>query len=144
MVYEPLILKTNKYATLHMIVRNGKIESIEEVPNIPFVLNKLGMPVKPVLCGGTHTHNQEREQWHSGANFFAFAPGRVIGYERNTHTVEELSKEGFSVLKASDVISGKENVDDHEKLVVTIHGSELARGGGGARCMTMPVRREVF
>jgi len=144
MVYEPLILKANRYKTLHMIVRNGKIESIHEVANIPDVLSTLGMPVKPVLCGGTHTHNQEREQWHSGANFFAFAPGKIIGYERNSHTIEELSKEGFSIIKANDVISGTENVEDHEKVVVTIQGPDLARGGGGPRCMTMPLRREIF
>lgn len=143
MVYEPLILKTNRYQTLHLTVRNGKIVSIEEVSNIPDVLNQLGMPVKPVLCGGTNNQNQEREQWHSGANFFAFAPGKIIGYERNVHTIEELNKEGFSVLKASDIIKGIYNVDDYEKAVVTIHGSELARGGGGARCMTMPIRRET-
>jgi len=28
------------------------------------------------------------------------------------------------------------------KCVVTIPGSELARGGGGARCMSMPIRRK--
>ena len=142
MVYEPLIMKINRFLTLHLIVQNGKVVSIEEVANIPAVLNDLGMPVKPVLCGGNSKKNQEREQWHSGANFFAFAPGKLIGYERNNYTIDALSKEGFSVIKAKDVISGKENIEDHKKLVVTIQGSELARGGGGARCMTMPVRRK--
>ncbi|MCF6366577.1 MAG: arginine deiminase family protein [Bacteroidales bacterium] len=142
MVYEPLILKTNRFLTLHLIVENGKITSINEVANIPAALNNLGMPVEPILCGGKNRHNQEREQWHSGANFFAFAPGKIIGYERNSHTIDALSEKGFSVLRAKDVISGKEKIDNHKKVVVTIHGSELARGGGGARCMTMPVRRK--
>jgi len=142
MVYEPLIMKTNRFATLHLIVENGKITSINEVANIPTALNNLDMPVEPILCGGKNQQNQEREQWHSGANFFAFAPGKVIGYERNSNTIDALNKKGFSVLRAKDVISGKENIDDHKKVVVTIHGSELARGGGGARCMTMPIRRK--
>lgn len=142
MVYEPLIMKKSKYATLHLIVENGKIKSINEVNNIPKILNKLGMPVEPILCGGGKFQHQEREQWHSGANFFAFAPGKIIGYERNNYTIEALNKSGFSVLKAIDIISGKEDVNNYKKAVVTIQGSELSRGGGGARCMTMPIRRE--
>lgn len=144
MVYEPLILKTNRFLTLHLTVENSKITSIEEVANIPTALKKLGMPVEPILCGGKHQQHQEREQWHSGANFFAFAPGKIIGYERNNYTIEALNKKGFSVLKAKDVISEKEKIENHKKVIVTIHGSELARGGGGARCMTMPIRREKF
>ncbi len=142
MVYEPLIMKTNRFATLHLIVENGKITSITEKANIPAALSELGMPMETILCGGKNQQNQEREQWHSGANFFAFAPGKIIGYERNSHTIDALNKKGFSVLRAKDVINGKEKIEDHKKVVVTIHGSELARGGGGARCMTMPVRRK--
>jgi arginine deiminase len=105
-------------------------------------LKKVGIDLKPVFCGSkTDSWIQEREQWHSGANFFAFAPGKVIGYERNSHTIDELNNNGFEVLRADEVISGKISVDDYNKCVVLIAGSELARGGGGARCMTMPVRR---
>ncbi len=142
MVYEPLIMKTTRFATIHMIVENGKITSIKEKANIPSVLEELGMPVKPFFCGGKEIQNQEREQWHSGANFFAFAPGKIIGYERNSHTIEELNKNGFEILRAKDVINNKVIIDDFNKVVITIHGSELARGGGGARCMTMPIRRK--
>lgn len=144
MVYEPLIMKTTRFATIHMIVENGKITSVKEKANIPAVLKELGMPVKPILCGGSEIKNQEREQWHSGANFFAFAPGKIIGYERNNHTIEELNKNGFDVLRAKDIINDKFKIEDYKKAVITIHGSELARGGGGARCMTMPIRRKLL
>lgn len=143
-IYEPLIMKSKKYATLHLTVDNGKITSITQEDNLPDSLKRLGMPLKTVLCGGKQKHNQEREQWHSGANFFAFAPGKVIGYERNNHTIEALNKEGYEVLKANDVTSGKVQPDDYKKCVVTIQGSELSRGGGGARCMTMPLRRKTL
>jgi arginine deiminase len=40
------------------------------------------------------------------------------------------------------MISGKEHPQYHKRSEVTIEGSELARGGGGCRCMTLPVNRE--
>ncbi len=142
MIYEPVITRMNRLRTIHIQIENGKVSKIEENPNILIALQKLGIDLKPVFCGSkTDSWIQEREQWHSGANFFAFAPGKVIGYERNSHTIDELSNNGFEVLKASDVIEGKISVDIYKKCVVLIAGSELARGGGGARCMTMPVRR---
>ena len=142
MIYEPVIIKSNKHSTLHMVVDNGKIKSINEKENILEALKALKMPMKPILCGGKNTHNQEREQWHSGANFFAFAPGKVIGYERNIHTINEMNKAGFEIVSAKDVISDKVDLKKLKKVVVTIHGSELSRGGGGARCMTMPIKRK--
>jgi arginine deiminase len=65
-----------------------------------------------------------------------------MGYARNSYTIEELNNNGFEVLKARDIIKGRKNMNDFNKFVVTIDGSELPRGGGGARCMTMPVLRE--
>ncbi|MGQ1910166.1 arginine deiminase [Marinifilum sp. RC60d5] len=143
MVYEPLILRPNKYQTVHIIIENGKVVNIKHENNLLEALKKLGMDLKPIYCGGNgDPWNQEREQWHSGANFFAVGPGKVIGYARNIHTLEEMNKNGFEILRAKDIIRHKVEISDYEKYAITIEGSELPRGGGGARCMTMPVRRK--
>ena len=101
------------------------------------------MKIKPMFCGGnSDAWIQEREQWHSGTNFFAIGPGKVLGYDRNEYTLEEFSNNGFEIIKARDVINNKINPKKYDKYVITVEGSELARGGGGCRCMTMPVRRK--
>lgn len=142
MVYEPLIMGTNRFHTIHIRVENGKVLDIREQKNLPKALKNLGMDMEPIRCGGgIDSWTQEREQWHSGANFLAFAPGKVIGYERNVHTMDQLSNKGFQIIPAQDLLSGICEIPDG-KCVITIPGSELARGGGGARCMSMPIRRK--
>lgn len=144
MVYEPLILKANRYQTVHIVVEDGAVSSIRNVPNILTTLKELGMDLKPSLCGGEDPVNQEREQWHSGANFFAFAPGKIIGYNRNIHTLENLHKNGFEIVRAKDFLDDRHDLSKAGKTVITIDGSELSRGGGGARCMTMPFKRKAL
>ncbi|MCP5050594.1 MAG: arginine deiminase [bacterium] len=143
MVFEPFIHHPHQYQTIHITLDNGKVSSIREEDNIPDVLSKLGFDLEPVYCGGLHdSWFQEREQWHSGANFFALGPGKVIGYGRNIHTIEAMNKQGFEVIDSHKVLNGKVDLKDYKKYVVTIRGAELSRGGGGCRCMTMPVRRK--
>lgn len=144
MVFKPLITQANQYQTVHIVIEDGKVTAIRPVSGLLNVLKKLGMELKPIVCGGSDEWDQEREQWHSGANFFAFAPGKVISYARNVHTLEELSKNGFEIVKANDFISGVADatVCGNAPCVLTIDGSELPRGGGGARCMTMPLSRK--
>lgn len=142
MVYAPLILHSPQFHTIHLEVEPSGKRHIRYEHSLVDALRGLGMPLESVLCGGAENGwNPDREQWHSGANFFSFAPGKIFGYARNTHTIEALSQNGFRVLKAADVASGKVNPMEGGRCVVTLDGNELPRGGGGCRCMTMPFAR---
>ena len=144
MVYEPLIMSPGNYQTVHIKIQHGKLISIRREKTLLHALKKLGMDLEPVYCGGEdETWNMEREQWHSGANFFCVAPGKVLGSARNNYTVEAMNNAGFEIIRANDVISNKVDLSKYEKYMITIEGSELPRGGGGARCMTMPINRDA-
>ncbi|MBQ8809356.1 MAG: arginine deiminase [Bacteroidales bacterium] len=144
MIFRPLIMNGTQYQTVHITIDDGKVSSIRPVAGLLPALKSLGMDLKPIVCGGDDEWDQEREQWHSGANFFAFAPGKVLTYARNIHTLEELDKEGFEIVRAKDFIEGRGEaaVYGDRPCAISIDGSELPRGGGGARCMTMPLSRQ--
>ena len=144
MAFEPMLRKTGLFAgkdTTLISIEGGKI-SYRKVNNIVDGLNGLGWDIEPVIGGGSDPWVQLREQWHSGANFFSLGDGKVMGYRRNTHTIDALNRAGFAVLKAEDIVDGKVNMADYDKFVAAFPGSELPRAGGGARCMTMPILRD--
>lgn len=144
MAYEPMLKRQGIFAPMHTytITTNGNRTETREYPDILSALRAQGVDYEPVLCGGSDPWCQEREQWHSGSNFFAFGPDHIIGYRRNSRTIEALAQAGFEVLRAEEVSAGTVNPFDYKKAVVTFAASELPRGGGGARCMTCPINRE--
>lgn len=75
-----------------------------------------------IRCGGNDPIAGAREQWNDGANTLAIAPGEVIVYSRNKVTNKLLEENGV-------------------KLHI-MPSSELSRGRGGPRCMSMPLFRE--
>lgn len=82
----------------------------------------LGHTVQIIYSGGTTSYEASREQWNDSTNTLAVAPGKVIVYNRNLLTNKSLRKAGIETIE--------------------VEGSELVRGRGGPRCMSMPLERE--
>ncbi|MBX6365454.1 MAG: hypothetical protein IRZ00_16410 [Gemmatimonadetes bacterium] len=139
-IYPPSFIGPTRNPVLHY--HSGR-KGMREMPNLFAGLREVGLPLTPVFCGGSRRTIQEREQWSSGCNFVAVRPGVILGYSRNEHTYRELEREaGYRIIDGVAFLTGDEEIDEGEKVAITFEGSELVRGGGGARCMTMPILRE--
>jgi arginine deiminase len=138
-VYPPHFMGPERLPVLHW--RRGA-SAIQERASIFDALRECGMPVEAVMCGGEKRRDQEREQWASGCNFTALRPGLVLSYNRNESTLREMEKMGFAIIDAGSFLTGSSKVRDGDRAVISFDGSELVRGGGGARCMTCPVVRD--
>lgn len=103
---------------------NGNVVIEKETKELDKVLAEaLGVDkVTLIRCGGGNPIAGAREQWNDGANTLAIAPGEVVVYSRNHVTNKLLEEQGV-------------------KLHV-MPSSELSRGRGGPRCMSMPLWRE--
>ena len=78
--------------------------------------------VELIPCGGDDPIAAAREQWNDGSNTLCIAPGKIVVYERNDVPNALLRDRGIQVLE--------------------MPSSELSRGRGGPRCMSMPLIRE--
>ena len=78
--------------------------------------------VRLIRCGGGSPIAAEREQWSDGSNTLCIRPGVVLVYDRNYMTNRILNDSGVKTLE--------------------MPSSELSRGRGGPRCMSMPLVRD--
>ncbi|MBE5108216.1 arginine deiminase [Bacillus thuringiensis] len=100
--------------TLKITHRTSLMEALKEV---------LGLSELVLIpCGGGDAIASAREQWNDGSNTLAIAPGVVVTYDRNYVSNALLREHGIEVI---EVLS-----------------SELSRGRGGPRCMSMPIVRK--
>jgi arginine deiminase len=102
---------------------NGEISRITESRSLIESLKaSLGLDkVRLIETGRGDPVEASRDQWNDGTNTLAIAPGVVVTYESNVVSNAALRENGITV---------------HE-----INGSELGKGRGGPRCMSMPLMR---
>lgn len=124
--YDKFTVHPGIYGTLEVFAMHKEGDDIvinKEVDTLENVLSKyLNRKVKLIVCGGGDEIIAGREQWNDGSNTLAVAPGEVVVYSRNYVTNKILEENGIKI---------------H-----VIPSSELSRGRGGPRCMSMPLYRE--
>ncbi|MCT4607100.1 MAG: arginine deiminase [Marinisporobacter sp.] len=104
--------------------QGDQLKMEEENATLEDTLKKyLGLKkVTLIGCAGRDRIDAAREQWNDGSNTLAIAPGEVIVYARNYVTNRILQEQGVKTY--------------------IMPSSELSRGRGGPRCMSMPLIRE--
>lgn len=124
LVYTPVmndIRYIHRYEPTDDPDRPGAQRVPEDRDFLTVLKDEFGCDVTVVETAGGQQQFASREQRTDGTNALAIAPKTVMTYERNERTVTALREHGVTCINVGD--------------------SELVRGLGGPRCMTMPLRR---
>lgn len=122
-VHPEIVGPLNVYALTKDPNNPAELKTTLEIDTLENILSKyLKTSVTLIRCGNGDKIASAREQWNDGSNTLAIAPGEVIVYSRNYVTNKLLEENGIKV---------------H-----IMPSSELSRGRGGPRCMSMPLIRE--
>ncbi len=109
-----ILEKGTDQETLRITQKSNLMDTLQELLGLNEILF--------IPCGGGDEIIGPREQWNDGSNTLAVAPGVVVTYDRNYESNKLLRENGVEVIE--------------------ILSSELLRGRGGPRCMSMPLVRK--
>jgi arginine deiminase len=120
----PGIMGTLEVFSLSRGVRQGEVAITEIHESLEHILEAaMGLDRVTLLpCGAGDAIEAAREQWNDGSNTLCVSPGRICVYDRNAVSNDYLARNGLELL--------------------VIPSSELSRGRGGPRCMSMPFWRD--
>ena len=134
---------------VHMASKTNENQRLEKTDsNILDLFKTLGFDFQIIKCGGDQSNFKLREQLTDGANSFALDVGKIIMYNCNDKTIEELEENGYhhitSKLFKEDIKTFGQILKSDKKIVISIDASELVKGRGGPRCMTLPIKRGII